>query len=145
TANGHDTVLFARGFPRPGHARTLLSRYGVSESFDLVLRPAVRVKLLGRLSYAILQAAHARVRTRADIYYARCVVSAAIVLLLGGGVVLELHEVPRNALEHLANRFVLRHHRLRRLVVISQALLDDLAALYPGARARVDCVVAPDG
>jgi len=142
TRNGHETTLYARG---AGKAREIFARYGVHDRFELRLRPSMRVKLLGRLGYGLRQAAHARLRDRADIYYARCLASAAFVLMLGGEVILEVHELPHSALERRIQRFVLRHRGLRRLVVISQALLDDLAGEHPGVLDRVDCLVAPDG
>lgn len=145
TRNGHETALYARGSGGAHAAREIFPRYGVSDRFDLRLRPAMRVKLLGRLGYALRQAAHARLADRADLYYARCLPSAAFVLMLGGTAILEAHELPHSALERRIQRFVLRHRNLRRLVVISQALLDDLAREHPGVLDSVDCLVAPDG
>lgn len=143
-ANRHDTMLFAR-CGRPSRAPTkIFSTYGVSERFELELRHALPVKPFGRLSYAIRQAMRAR-RRNPDVYYARCLVSAAAALMLGGKVVLELHELPHSALERRIQAFVLGHPGLRRLVVISNALRDDLARLHAGVVEGLDCIVAPDG
>ncbi|HEX6995194.1 MAG TPA: glycosyltransferase [Gammaproteobacteria bacterium] len=143
--NGHDTALFARGGRARGASNDIFSSYGVSNAFELRLRPSLPVKLVGRLHYGFRQALQARLRGPADVYYARCLVSAAFALLLGGKVVLELHELPHSALERHVQRFVLRHRNLRRLVVISNALREDLARVHPGVVEGLDVVVAPDG
>ena len=143
--NGHETALFARGSGGRRAAPEIFSKYGVSDAFELRLRPSLRVKLVGRLYYGFRQALHARLMSRADVYYARCLVSAAFVLWLGGAAILEVHELPHSALERRMQRFVLGHRNLRRLVVISQALLEDLALVHRGLLDDVDCVVAPDG
>lgn len=143
--HGHETVLFARGSSRSSDHSQIFADYGVSNAFELRLRSAPRLKVIGRLSYAFRQSLHARRHGQADLYYARCLVSAAFVLLMGGSIVLEVHELPHTPLERLVQRFVLRHRGCRRLVVISQALLEDLGRLHGGVLDDVHCVVAPDG
>lgn len=143
-ANGHDTRLFARCGRTRRTAAEIFSRYGVPERFALELRQTLPVKPLGRLHYGFRQAMQARLHGP-DVHYARCLVSAAAALTLGGKVVLELHELPHSPLERRIQRFVLRHPGLRRLVVISNALREDLARVHAGIVDNLDCVVAPDG
>src|SRR5690606_13215114 len=49
--NGHETALFARGSGGRRAAPEIFSKYGVSDAFELRLRPSLRVKLVGRLYY----------------------------------------------------------------------------------------------
>src|SRR5690606_21349752 len=82
SGNGHETALYARGVHSPRADEEIFSKYGVSDTFELRLRPSLRVKLLGRLYYGFRQALCARLISRAEVYYARCLVSAAFVLWL---------------------------------------------------------------
>lgn len=141
--NGHDVSLYARGRRYP--QTDLFRSYGIeSGGFEIVLLPKGPLKVVGRLAYAIAQVLRARLVDAPDLYYARCPASAAFALLFGD-VVLEVHELPRKRLEKRIQRHVLRHPRLRRVVTISRALLEDLAREHPGVLDGLDRVVAPDG
>jgi len=140
---GHEVCLYARG--RPGRTEELFRAYGLEPArFRIALLPRGPWRLVGRSIYALMQVVRARVRDEPELYYARCPASAAFALLFGG-VVLEIHELPRTGLEKRLQRFTLEHPRLKRVVTISRALLDDLEREHPGLLARVDCIVAPDG
>jgi len=142
-SHGHEVSLYARG--RSRRARDLFRAYGLEPGrFKIALLPRGTLKILGRSTYALMQVVRARVLDSPDLYYARCPASAAFALFFGD-VVLEVHELPRSRLEKRLQRFTLKHPRLRRVVTVSRALLDDLQREHPGLLDRLDCVVAPDG
>ncbi len=140
---GHDVSLYARG--RACGADDLFRAYGLEPGrFRIALLPRGAMRFLGRSVYALMQVVRARMAEPPDLYYARCPASAAFALLFGD-VVLEIHELPRSRLEKRLQRFTLKHRRLRRVVTISRALLDDLEHEHPDLLDRLDRVVAPDG
>ena len=140
--NGHEVTLYARGSRQT--QQDIFAAYGVEKRFRVVL---LSTRAFGRpfrrVMYGLVQAYRAKTRDRPDIYYARCMISAVCALLLGGQVVLEVHEVPRKRSERRILRWLLQHRRLRRVVTISHALLEDLRKSYPGVSCK--CVVAADG
>ena len=140
---GHEVCLYARG--RPGRTDDLFRAYGLEPArFRIALLPRGPWRFVGRSIYALMQVVRARVLDKPELYYARCPASAAFALLFGD-VVLEIHELPRSRLERGLQRLTLKHPRLKRVVTISRALLDDLERAHRGLLDRVDCVVAPDG
>src|SRR5690606_34657720 len=140
---GHEVCLYARG--RPGRTDDLFRAYGLEPArFRIALLPRGPWRFVGRSIYALMQVVRARVLDKPELYYARCPASAAFALLFGD-VVLEIHELPRSRLERGLQRLTLKHPRLKRVVTISRALLDDLERAHRGLLDRVDCVGAPAG
>ena len=139
---GHEVVLHAKC--EPGSVPDLYAQYGVPASFRIHGVAPSRWGRLGVIAYGARQAMYARFVVKPDIAYARCLLSAAFAAALQMDLVLELHEVPQGRLLSRLLRWLLASRRVRRVVVISDGLLEDLQAAFPAARAK-DCVVAHDG
>lgn len=80
-------------------------------------------------------------RVRAELVYTRTLSAAVIAAMWGIPTIYEIHEPPRTAFNRLSYRLLMQGRGLRRLVVITQALKDLLAAKTAGK----DVLVLPDG
>lgn len=81
----------------------------------------------------------------ADLLYTRLPQAAASASLLGMPVVMEVHDLPRGSMGRVAFKAFLRGRGARRLVVISHALVEDLAQMLGARRAAPFTLVLPDG
>lgn len=140
--NGHEVVLHAKC--NPADIADMYARYGVPPTFKINGVASSGVGRLGVIAYGIKQALHARFIVKPDVAYARCLLSAAFAASLRMELVLELHEIPQGRLLSRLLRWLLASARVKRVVVISDGLLEDLHAAFPGATKK-DCVVAHDG
>lgn len=140
--SGHEVVLHAKCDPRD--IPELYARYGVPSNFKIKGIAPSRFGRLGMILYGARQALHARFVVKPDIAYARCLISAAFAVALRIDLVLELHEIPQG--RHLSGllAWLLGSRRVKRVVVISDGLLEDLKTAFPAALKK-DCVVAHDG
>lgn len=140
--DGHEVVLHGKCSQEdvPG----LYARYGVPATFQIKGVAPSRFGRLGVIAYGARQALHARFVVKPDMAYARCLLSAAFAAALRMNLVLELHEIPQGRLLSRLLRWLLVSRYVRRVVVISDGLLEDLHAAFPEARKK-DCVVAHDG
>lgn len=125
---GHDVRLIAkRSHDRADAAADAHAFYGASGfAIDTLARPERRG---GGLVFALgtLGALLAR-RRRTQLVYSRDVIGALTALELRMPTVAELHAVPHDPRIRALTRHVIRHRRLRGLVVVSEALRRDLVA-----------------
>ena len=82
---------------------------------------------------------------QADLVYTRLPQSAALASLLGMTTILEVHDLPQGRIGPVMFRLFLRGKGASRLVVISQALLEDLEAKFGLLEKDRFAMVAPDG
>ncbi|MCW3837117.1 glycosyltransferase family 4 protein [Sphingomonas canadensis] len=139
-ANGHAPLLVHL----KGSGGGIGAHYHLSHPFRAVAVPlparlGVRKKLFSLAAAAIMRAA------RPAIVYGRKPIQLLPAMRLGLDLVLELHTLigPDQPAQRRAFARMLASPRLRRIVVISQALADDLAAEWPAAAGRT--IVAHDG
>ncbi|WP_122665821.1 glycosyltransferase [Pseudomonas viridiflava] len=140
--SGHEVVLHAKC--EPEKVADLYQQYGVPATFRISGVPPSRFRRLGVIAYGAKQALHARFVVKPDIAYARCLLSAAFAVALQMEVILELHEIPQGRLLSALLRRLLASRRVRRVVVISGGLMEDLKAAFPESLGK-DCLVAHDG
>lgn len=140
--NGHDVVLHAKC--RPTDIPDLYAQYGVPATFKIKGVAPSRFGRLGVVAYGVQQAFYAKFVVKPDIAYARCLLSAAFAAILKMDLILELHEIPNGKLLSWLLRRLLASRRVKRVVVISEGLLEDLQAAFPEAQKK-DCLVAHDG
>lgn len=137
-ANGHDVTLIAiDGCSASEERHQLHGRYGVDESFDIVLR--TRPSIWGKYLFYSLRSAYRAARLSPDLVYGRDVMGLFIAALLGCTVILESHAPFWNESRYLqiAHRLLFRSRRLKRLVLISNALKN----LYEANSDIGDCEV----
>ncbi len=82
---------------------------------------------------------------QADLVYTRLPQAAAMSSRLGISTILELHDIPQGATGPWLFRQFLGGKGARRLVVITQALAEDLSRRFPGSGLGTLMLVAPDG
>lgn len=139
---GHSVCL---AYPAPPGRESLrwedLARhYGLSRPFDLVALPAS--PRLRRYDYGLRGLQWAR-RQGADLLYTRLPQAAAFASLSGLPAIFELHDLPSGTMGPLFFRLFLRGRASRRLVLITQALAEDLQQVYRIPPELV--LVSPDG
>lgn len=137
---GHEVVLSVPpGEPASGD---LYSEYGILEHLRIVPLPRYRVRLGGRL-FGYVAALYAKL-SRFDLVYTRCPLTAYATAHLGHPVALELHMPPcaHGAATRRVLKRLLRYRSLRRIVVISKAIEQQLFEDF--GPIRVPIVVAHD-
>jgi glycosyltransferase involved in cell wall biosynthesis len=141
-SHGHDVVLHASG--TFSSDSKVYENFGVPRSFKIIAVQKPPLKYLGPIFYGFQQAVHAYKMVKPDMCYARCITSAYFAAKLGLSFVLELHEMPYSRSSKYLYDQLLSHQRLKRLVVISNGLLEDLTLLFPKVQ-ELDVVIAHDG
>lgn len=149
-ANGLAVMKMSEAFARNGHEVTLLApdrepavpddpfeAYGVERTFRLEKLPWPRMR--GQAHWYGLRAALRARALGAGLAYGRCVYSCHAAAMLGLPVVYEAHHPRDDAgrLTALLMRRLLRSRHLRRLVVISHALKDELVRRHGIAADKV--------
>ncbi|MBU2609824.1 MAG: glycosyltransferase [Chloroflexi bacterium] len=144
---GHETILLVPANPRSfdftqdksaiGH-QPLEAHYGLAASFPIEWLPGSR-----RIFPWI--AVHRARRLKADLLYAWPVQSAALGLLAGLPVMLEMHDFPAGRFGRLWYRLFLRLPGKKRLLPITHALRRELERRYRSALPDEQVVIAPDG
>ena len=161
-AFGHDVRLAA---PHPGFAKVatlvpgqkspqkpshgfsatwdeLAHHYGITHRFPITWLP-VHPRLRS-YDYGY-RAIHWARNWGADLIYTRLPQAAAIASMLGMATVLEAHDLPQGILGPRLFSWFLRGKGARRLVVISQALANDLTHKHPLTDIQLFLLIAPDG
>lgn len=141
---GHAVVHFCRPGPEAGDAHAY---YGLAPSFRVERVAGGRLPVVGRLQRAARLAARLAREPAPDLVYGRDFHSLFVLALRGrlaAPLVLEVHQPPRNALEHALQRSLFRQARFARLVCISRALAEEYRRRF-GPDLAAPIVVAPDG
>lgn len=140
---GHNVRVYSPGFsPRKVAWGELAQQYGLEHPFEVEWL-AARARLR-RYDYAIRSVREAR-RWGTHIIYTRLPQAAAFASLIGVNTVYEVHDFPPGRMSTLLLRLFLRGRGKRRLVVITQALRNDLAAELGKPSSPPFTLVAPDG
>jgi glycosyltransferase involved in cell wall biosynthesis len=139
---GHEVTIFSAGTPTD--SENLKQQYGLRSNLKVV---ASGLPHLGgfngiRNAWRVRRAVWRQASP--DLYYARNPLALAAVCQSGVPFIYEAHAIPSRADRRCLERWLLRQPNCRGLVVITQALRDDLRALYPEV-GRMPCIVAPDG
>lgn len=140
TAVGHRVWVCVPGDDPRLPWQTLAAHYGLQRRFPVVWLTAH--PRLRRLDYALRAVLWAR-RWGAEQVYTRVPQAAALAAWLGMPTVFELHDLPGGRWGGWWFRGFLHGRGARRLVVISQALLDDVRQRFAVPPALP--LVAPDG
>jgi glycosyltransferase involved in cell wall biosynthesis len=145
---GHEAFLLApktaqnRSSPEAGNWDELARHYGLRVPFPVEWLPAW--PRLRRYDFSLRAVRWAR-RWQADLIYTRLPQAAALASQLGLPVILEIHDLPQGVLGPQLLRWFLYGPGARRLVVITQALLNDLQVRFGLAADSPLVVIAPDG
>lgn len=139
---GHRVVLFASR----GNELTddIFGFYGVEPCFTIEICHHPSMLRGGGGKYALEARKRARHLGLPQLFYGRHLYSLMAVANLGVPMVFETHALPRNVIERELQKWLLRRRNLRRLVLISQALLRDYLSMFPWLRSS-QVIVAPDG
>ena len=125
---GHDVVLFA--YQRDAGS-DVFDQYDVDAAFEIQPIPASTLPGARRLLRTFAASRLSRRRPRPDVFYARDLYSLIAVRSLRAPLIFEAHTPPRSWMEkRLMGRLFATEHFLR-LVVISGALAETYASLYP--------------
>lgn len=116
--------------------------YGLRTAFPVEWLPAR--PWMKRYDYGIETVRWART-WGADVLYTRLPQSAAFASFLGLKTIYEIHDFPTGFMAGWLLRRFLAGKGARRLVVISQALAQDLAVRFPIPKCKAFSLVAPDG
>lgn len=149
---GHEVRLAA---PRPAEPsavdlsddpkaawQALRAHYGLRRPFDVTWLPAR--PLFRRYDYGFAALRWAQ-NWKADLLYTRLPQTAALASRMGFPTIFEVHDLPQGRMGPRFLSWFLSGSGARRLVLITQALADDLAAQF-GAPVRPPLgVIAPDG
>jgi len=114
----------------------------LSHTFEVEWLPAH--SRLRRYDYALRSLARAH-RWRADLLYTRLPQAAVFASLRGFDTIYEVHDYPQGCVGTLLFQLFLRSRGARRLVVITQALANDLAAKLGAPASPLFTLIAPDG
>ena len=144
---GYEVKLLAPSDPadRAPITGSLWQFYGVEPSFNITWLPARGP--LGNYLYGLLAALHCRLWRPPDVVFARHLPGALMAAALGCRVIFEAHNQPSGygRLGPTLFSLLVRQRRLQRLVVLSQALKDELLATWPSHLSPDALVVAPSG
>jgi glycosyltransferase involved in cell wall biosynthesis len=142
---GHQVLLMAPGAP-PGEGEreweSLANHYGLQDRFPVEWLPAN--PRFRRYDFAWLSIRRARA-WGADLVYTRLPQAAAYSSWTGIKTIQEIHDLPQGRLGPIFFRGFLKGRGACRLVLISQALLADLALRFEVPEAPPFTIVAPDG
>ncbi|MDI6768594.1 MAG: glycosyltransferase [Anaerolineales bacterium] len=136
---GHEPILLVPANPPSaiGH-QPLEAHYGLATSFPIEWLPG------SRRIFPWIAVRRAR-RLEADLLYAWPVQSAALGLLAGLPVMLEMHDFPAGGFGRLWYHLFLRLPGKKRLLPITHALRRELERRYRPALTDEQVVIAPDG
>lgn len=144
-AAGHGVCVIAPRAPAAGWTEPtwaeLAAHYGLREVIDVTWVPVTPRLRSYDFGFPALRQAQA---WGAQVIFTRHPQAAAIASLYGLPTVLEIHDFPQGMAGPLLFRAFLRGNGARRLVSISQALLDDLTRRFT-IPAGLSTLVAPDG
>lgn len=129
TGNRHDVTLFAY---RSSPEDDVYAYYGVQWPFPIERLPPIAVPGLKRLTRTWAAARGIRRRPRPDVVYGRDLYSVMTAVGTGVPIVYEAHVPPQSKGAASLVARLLESNDFARLVVISQALAERFAALYPG-------------
>ncbi|HEX6882610.1 MAG TPA: glycosyltransferase family 4 protein [Planctomycetota bacterium] len=141
---GHTVVHFCRPGPEAGDAHAF---YGLAPSFRIERVAGGGLPIVRRLRRAWRLAARLAREPVPDLVYGRDFHSLALLALRGrlvAPLVLEVHQPPRNRLEHALQLRLFRQPGFARLVCISAALAEEYRRRF-GPELGAPLVVAPDG
>jgi len=143
--NGHSLRLLVPQYAaNPADWQQIASLYGLSERFTIEWLPAR--PFWKRNDFALAAAGKAK---GADLVYTWTVQSAVFALLRGQPALLEVHDLPTGRLGPLWLRLFLRlrgsKRAAKRLVLITRALQNALAAQYGSLLPAGQMVIAPNG
>jgi glycosyltransferase involved in cell wall biosynthesis len=139
TQLGHDTTLLVQVNPQSSIAdQQLTAHYGLATLFPIEWLPGSR-RLFPWIAVRRARALNA------DLLYAWPVQSAALGLLAGMSVMLEMHDFPAGSFGPLWYRLFLRLPGKKRLLPITHALRRELERRYRPALPDGQVVIAPDG
>ena len=126
---GHDVRLYVR--PGDLHSESDFCFYDVSPSFSVEKLDRPGIRAIGAAAYALRVRRKLLRRDMPDLIYAREFWSLSLALDLGVPFVFESHWSPKNALQKSAERRILRHPLLHRVVFISEALRQIYYSEFP--------------
>jgi glycosyltransferase involved in cell wall biosynthesis len=153
TANSIQVMKVCQAFTQLGHEVTLLvpnnqqstisnqplaAHYGLTASFPIEWLPGPR----RTFPWAAVRRARA---LHADLLYAWPLQSAALGLVIGLPVLLEMHDLPTGSFGPLWYRLFLRLPGKKRLLPITHALRRELERRYKPIFPEEQVVIAPDG
>ncbi|MQC26803.1 MAG: glycosyltransferase [Chloroflexi bacterium] len=138
---GHDLRVYAPGTASQLSWPQLAEHYGLSEKFEIQWLPSLN--FLRRYDYA-WRAIRAASAWGADVIYTRLPQAAALGARRGIPTIFEVHDLPSGRLGPRLLQQFLRGPGARRLVVITQALADALAARFPLPENAGFVLIAPD-
>ena len=151
---GHETILLVPANPQPAirnpsiSLRTspqLAAHYGLTTPFEIQpIRCCAWLPVKDRRTFPWTAVRRAR-RLKADLLYTWPVQSAALGLLAGLPVMLEMHDFPAGRFGQLWYRLFLRLPGKKRLLPITHALRRELERRYRSALPDEQVVIAPDG
>jgi len=144
---GHTTHLAVPGIPAGGFGqkpewKQLASHYGLRYAFPIEWLPVN--SWMRRYDFGLRSVRWAR-SWGAELLYTRLPQAAAIASRSGLGTILEVHDLPQGSLGPRLFRWFLTGKGARRLVVITQALADDLERKLGAPAPSAFTVIAPDG
>jgi glycosyltransferase involved in cell wall biosynthesis len=143
---GHEIVVLVprtgaiHESPAPSSWNDLARHYGLAHEFPihwLATHPRLRSYDFG------WQAVRWAKKWGADLIYSRHPQAAAFASLTGTPTILEIHDLPRGAAGTRLFRAFIRGRGARKLVVITNALANDLRSHY--RRSKIEDQVLPDG
>ncbi len=143
---GHFVYLIAPGTSPGAPWEYLASHYGLPsdqpETLEIGWLP--RTKFWRGYDYARKAVRHAQ-DWHADLNYTRLPQAAALASSQHLPTIFEVHDLPTGKMGPLLFQRFLRGRGARRLVVITQALADDLAGQFNAPREAPFTMIAPDG
>lgn len=139
---GHDlTLIVPLSQPLPGGNswQELAAYYGLEQEFKLEYLPSASRRLF------FLSAVRRAKKLKPDLLYAWPLQSAALGLMNGLPVVLELHDLPTGRVGPFWFRYFRDFNGKKRMAIITQALRQALEENYAGLSDSAEIVLAPNG
>lgn len=142
---GAHVVLFCRR--GDSGAQAVRQHYGLREEFPIRALRLPRIPVVSRLAHSLVTALRVVFAPRPDLLYGRDPFALALLSILPvpiAPIVFETHRPPAGRVEEAAQRLLLRCRRLRKVVVISDALRRDYEHRF-GERVAGRILLARDG
>lgn len=141
----HEVTLFAKSGDKKTSAKSLFDLYDAHPSFKIYSAPNIKAPILSGLVRCLFTIRHAVQRkTKCDIIYGRDIWSLSFFVGCKKPLILELHEIPKNTLQRIALKRILKAKNFEGCVVITHGLKTDLL-LFAKHLNDNHILIAPDG
>lgn len=142
--NGHDVILLARRGDNNYRFDDIFTFYNINNDFKIIFLPWPSIQGGGVFYWWKTKQLLNNINHNIDLFYGRSIYGVFAALQNNVPSIFEAHALPARKLRKYFETRILKHEKLIRFVVISEALKNDYLALFPWIHDQIDVLVAHD-